>query len=292
MRFSFLSLKKTRDYGKVFQIAHEIHDCAYQLLEEFNEKKIDLLNLPPHKRISLFFLTRALKTYSAIIILCQKGYTQDVSALIRSLLENLISLKYILRDAHSADQKTARFVDYKWVILKRYVSGTEANIEEDTIAQHVDVFKQKYSISSDKALVTWSGKSIRDMARSVDKDFLEEYDSTFRLCSRFSHPSIIGDKDFFTFENMTMTFSAAPSPSGNSTLITKAILYLLDFLRILDALFELSYTSNLDGIYKEVQAAFAKNAAAEAKNAKKNTGIVEKNAQKKIIVQFDTSFRR
>ena len=247
--------KADSENKEIFDAAEEAYGLCALLLKEFNSKKIKLSKLSPHKRIFLFFFTRAMKTYSAVRILCTNGYGQDASTLLRSLLENLISVKYILYGPGTADQKTVRFVDYKWVIFKRYLSedkhgfgkdlGEDIPLNKTMIIGKVDEYKKKYKISSDKGLITWSGKPLRDMARLVNEALLEEYEFVFRHCSRFSHPSIIGDKEYLNYKNSTLTLSSLPTTIGAVSNLKKAILYLLDFLKMGNILFGLSYEGKI-----------------------------------------------
>ncbi|MFA5038824.1 MAG: DUF5677 domain-containing protein [Candidatus Omnitrophota bacterium] len=220
-----------------------------RLLEAFNQKGLRLSQVAPHKRILLLFFTRAIKTFNAIRFLCEAGYGQDVSILLRSFLENLISTKYILSDPLSADQKAARFVGYKWVMLKRQraekpQSGLtqEQGEEADFINKQFAEFKQKNNIISDKALLTWSGRSIRDMARFSDQKLLDEYDKNFRTCSRFSHPSILGDDAYVQDAGDILKFSPLPSSSGVEGPLRSAIDYMEEFSLLFKTVFGLSET--------------------------------------------------
>lgn len=215
------------EHRELFDFSDEINHFTSSLLNEFNNRRIKLFDLPAYQRIFLFIVTRSIKTYASILVLCKAGYGQDVSTLLRSLLENLVTAKYIIHDPLTADEKARRFVAYKWVIFKRQLPEQEkmfrsANSEQKNelfekkqkIQKKVDEFKVNFHITSDKALITWSGKSIRDMAKKVDHKLLDEYEKTFRLCSRFSHPSILGDNEYLIQDNNNLIFSLFLRTSG------------------------------------------------------------------------------
>lgn len=281
---------------ELFGLTEEISKFARLLLKGFNSKKLNLLELPAHKRICLFFLARAIKTYSAIELLCQEGYGQDVSTLLRSLLENLISLKYILYEPSSSDEKAVRFVEYKWVIFKRYLPQeekkqdsyeSESFLEKGMIMDKFKEYKQKYNISSDKALISWSGKSVRDMAKLVDKNLLREYELTFRLCSRFSHPSIIGDKEYLDYQNNILTFSPFPSSIGITPNLKSAINYLYDFLYIFNDLFNLNSNSGLQDLNKKIARVFQMEKYNKPMSFKKSISGLDKEHKEKILLKFN-----
>lgn len=247
-------------------VGEKLEELINDILTEFNSKDIKLAHVSSHKRIFIFFLTRSIKSYRAIKTLCKEGFGQDISTLLRSLLESLISVQYILSDPKDADNKAIRFVDYKWIIFKRYISNIrEIDTEKiddllmkklisrkDTVLEKFDAFKKKYNIKSDKALVTWSGRTIRDMAKAAGPELLEEYDSTFRLSSRFSHPSIIGDRAYIKYIETNMTFSITSSLIGVATNFRIAISYTLEFLKIFNNAFNLNFAKRLEEIKNDV----------------------------------------
>ena len=251
---------------ELFELGDKVKRLADDLLENFNAKQIKLKDIPPHKRNCIFFFTRALKTYGAITALAQEGYGQDISPLLRSLLENLISVKYVLNHLPSADDKAKRLVEYKWVIFKRYISNEKDNVTSEMdpfrkelmsnkslIEKKVEEFKKEFKITSDKALITWSGRSMRDMAKMISQTLLEEYDSTFRLSSRFSHPSIMGDRQYLDYEDNYIVFSALPSSVGVDSNYVIAMIYLAEFIDIFNTLFGLKTESQIKALKAELK---------------------------------------
>lgn len=249
------------DFKELFDMAFEVEDTTWGLLDKFNQREMKLFDFPPHQRIFLFVLTRSIKTYSSILHLCKQGYGQDVSNLLRTLLENLITVKYILRHKDTANDLAKRFVSYKWIIFKRHLADQEKNVplmgeaekeeflkKKTVILKHVEEFKKTFNIVSDKALLTWSGKTVRDMAKFVDEKLLEEYETTFRLCSRFSHPSILGDQEYIIQDNKHLIFSPLPSSIGVVVNLKNAIKYMLEFLNIIDALYAFHYQPTLNDL--------------------------------------------
>jgi hypothetical protein len=237
-------------YKELFAFIDQISILIKDILNEFNSKTIKMSGLEPRKKIFLFFLARGIKTFNAIELLCRKGYGQDSATLLRSLLENLISIKYILCDFAAADKKTYRFVNYKWVIFKRFLSEDKTPDERKLILDKFEEYKKEHNIISDKALITWSGKTIKDMANAVDNKLCEEYDSVFRFCSRFSHPSIVGDKEYINYEDKVFTMKPLPSDIGIVISLNKSTAYLMDFLKLHNSLFNLNYDNSLQKIDK------------------------------------------
>ncbi len=281
---------------ELFDLAKKVKADSFLFLENFEARNVKLDDLAPYQRIFLFFLTKAIKTYSAICILCQEGYGQDACVLLRSLLESLISVKYMLLDLDSADEKALRFVEYKWVILKRYLSETKNGLENEQkddlyskkklIIDKFNEYKRKYNIVSDRALLSWSGKTIKDMARITDKNLFREYESAFRIYSRFSHASIIGDNEYMDFKNNILTFSPSPGTIAVTSALKNAINYTMDFLRVFNDMFNLHYETRIRKLECNITEVFNMDKYKEIPAIEKS---YTKEEFKKMLVKFDIS---
>ncbi|MBF0478022.1 MAG: hypothetical protein HQL26_00930 [Candidatus Omnitrophica bacterium] len=243
-----------KTHGELFDAAHHLDQYSHQVLEKFNQKTIVLFDLRPCQRIFLFILTRSLKTYTSILYLCEKGYGQDASPLLRSLLENLITAQYILHNPAISNDLAKRFVAYKWVILKRQLSDQEQHTERTKIIlEKAEEFKKTFKVKSDRALLTWSGKTVRDMAKQIDKKWLYEYETIFRLCSRFSHPSILGDNEYMILDEKKLVFSSLPSDIGIVPNLPNAAKYCLEFLMIINDLFKFNCEKDITAHSQELE---------------------------------------
>lgn len=258
------------EYRSLFDLADDARRCVDHLLEGFNRRAIKLFDLSAERRIFLFILTRSIKTYSSIVVLCRQGYGQDVATLLRGLLENLITAEYILYDPKHANHLAARFVAYKWIIFKRSLPEQEKLIKDASeekkqefykrkaiVAKHVDDFKKKFKITSDRAFLTWSGKTVRDMAKHVSIGLLAEYDETFRQCSKFSHPSILGDQEYMIRDKKNLTFSPQPSAIGVAVNLRLAIKYFLEFAELINEQLELESKEKIDQLRQQYADIFA-----------------------------------
>ncbi|MDD5730341.1 MAG: DUF5677 domain-containing protein [Candidatus Omnitrophica bacterium] len=291
---------KTKIYeenGEMFDLAEEIRRSSVLFLKNFNSRKVKLASLEPRKRIFLFFLTKIIKTYSAVYALCREGYGQDVCPLLRSSLETLISAKYILYDPAAADKNAARFVEYKWVIFKRYLGEFEKgpldksqgkiSSSKQLILEKFKEYKEKYGISSDRGLLTWSGKPIRDMAKLVDEKLLGEYESAFRIDSRFSHPSILSDNEYLDYDDYILKLSPLPSDAGVVTNLKRAITYLIEFLGLFNELFGLQYEARLMELQSRVDEVFNMEKYKKEITFGKSFPNLNKKDLEKVLVQFD-----
>ncbi len=287
------------DNPELFKLGEDAYRISDLLTKKFNERGLSLGDLTPSQRIFLFFWVRAVKTYSSISLLCAKGYGQDVATLLRSLLENMIAIKFILNNPKTADSLAVRFVEYKWIIFKRYLPEEEQRIKKASyeikekfykksraISEKVEEFKKKYQIVSDKALITWSGHSIRDMAKMAGHELLEEYDYTFRLCSRFAHSSILGDKDYVHKEEDVLILSSVPSSVGVFDNLKNAIKYLVEFLMIFNNFYSLDHMQFIDQLKSDLNSAVSIDK--DRKNILPESPLIAtlKTSNQRIVLQF------
>ncbi|NTV28958.1 MAG: hypothetical protein HGA80_02635 [Candidatus Omnitrophica bacterium] len=252
--------------SELFELSQHVDGQARLLLKELNHRRLRLFDLAAHQRIFLFILMRSLKSYKSILLMCQEGFGQDVSTLLRSLLENLITARYILRELRSADELAKRFVTYKWVILRRDLEEDERELglldeaakesfarRKAMILDKTEEFKKTFKIISDRALVTWSGRTVRDMAKAVDRKLLDEYGKTFRLCSRFSHPGILGDQEYMIQDGKSLVFSPLPSEIGVRSNLLNAVSYALSFVELTAGLFRLGHKEEIAVLGAELE---------------------------------------
>jgi hypothetical protein len=288
---------RRREQGEeLARLMEEAQEAAYMLLREVNARQITLVSLPPSKRIFLFFLTKALKTFSAVRQLCAKGYEQDVCLLLRSLLETLISVRYILHTG-DPDGKAVRFVEYKWIMFKRALSDAREESSDDRagtsdrlkelVERKCQEFKKKYAIISDKALVTWSGRSIRDMAKLADKALLREYNDAFRFFSRFSHPNIIGDNEYMRFQGDSVVFLPAARGGDFSVHVGMSVKYLAELLSTCCHLFNLSSCERIDALKGRCEELWERVIRDDAGSQSVDKQGVKKESLKGVRVNFE-----
>lgn len=262
--FKFENIK--RNY-ELFTLATDFHVLLKDASNIFNLRSLRLNTLPIHKIVFLYLYNSSVKSYSAIHLLCLEGYGQDSSIILRSLLENLITAKYILYDIKSADYKAKRFEEYRWVEVKNSLEYWEMRdayqdeklkkeilSKKKEVMQNVEDFIKKYNIKNKNDLLRWSGISIRKMAEEVS--MLEEYLLTYKLCCSFSHPSFIGSLERTKKTLEGINFSSNPSFKGIIEDMKSAILYLYDFLRIYNNVFNLNIEKKLEEIYEKTITTF------------------------------------
>jgi hypothetical protein len=143
----------------------------------------------------LTLFSKSCKTLRAIRLLCLAGLSSDANALLRPLLECLISMLYLSQDdkgekgdqyfafCHMQAQKTLNALRANPVLNDMVTDEIEKKIKDQSTAiigeMGEDEFSRRYRASH------WSGESIEAIARKVGLEVI--YDLPFRLSSQAIH---------------------------------------------------------------------------------------------------------
>ena len=164
----------------------------------------------PKDSLTSVTLTKAYKTHSAIILLCQEGYGEDASVLNRTMFELLITILYILKDP--TDERAYRYYSYDWVLRKKMLRYAEqrpeliiqlenriTNLKVDDVSieevnRKAKQVQEKFKYKNNR----WSDRTLADMSKEVDKE--NHYQTMYRLASQYTHslPRVINDYVKFT----------------------------------------------------------------------------------------------
>lgn len=182
----------------------QIHDNFKQLIS-FNYELRSIISdaldreqklKGPIDAITSFSLGKAFKTQGAILTLCEFGYGEDATALVRTLFEIMVNTAYIRQD--STDERAYRYLAYDWVIRKKmfdYASkkmeivkifdkgketGNTASVIKNVIEQE-KIVQDKYKYHHNR----WSDDDIARMAELVGRS--DAYNTVYRLQCQFSH---------------------------------------------------------------------------------------------------------
>ena len=229
---------------KLIQSNIALRDIAHRLTQKYQSSgKVPTDN---KEMLVLLFLTKAQKTHAAIMLLCSDGYGQDAVVLSRSILELLITIKYILAD--STDGRVDRYVSHDWVLRSELYENLK-NREElaviptekiQEIKANADAAQKKYGY---KPYGGWSDKTMYYMAKEIGEE------SNFNICygiqCSFSHSSARSMMEYMKESDGQYVFDAGKS----ERYINPALAMAFDFQKSLcleaDKLFSLGFTEEL-----------------------------------------------
>jgi len=191
-----------------------------------------------YKGVLVYFGLKALKTHCSIEHLLEDGYIEDSKALLRSLLELVIQLKYISQEPSEREKRAKLYMEYeivaRWHLMQadRKLHGQDTawprpdNLEayeqlQDEYNRVKENYPQKYS---------WSGlRSIKKMAEQVG--FEREYDYQYAVDSQFVHSGPLASRPYISACEEGMKLNFLPdNPRQYTQTMRETCLYSLDII--------------------------------------------------------------
>jgi len=162
--------------------------CSRELRSLADDLIGQIVHVSSDKEIfAVFCFAKAHKTQGAVLLLCENGLGQDAAMLMRSLIDILITLFYILDDP--GDERMQRYFDYDWILRKKMFVYCKSRPELLALMPHDDVkiveeqakiAQQKYGYERN-----WSNKNIREMAEEIGR--VDLYATVYSLQSQIIH---------------------------------------------------------------------------------------------------------
>lgn len=190
--------------------------CLLEVAEgiNFSQLLISTINTEPAKMVLLFLSRRSIKSAYAFILLDKRGYGEDVYPILRSILENTINIKFIYSQ-NECDLWAERYIEYQNVLSKKTANNYLKHGEKDNLIsfirekcseldQEISSLKSKYGSNFGDYPYTWSGKTIRQMARDCKMEYY--YDVIYNFWSDFCHGNIRSSNGYMESINNQIKF--------------------------------------------------------------------------------------
>ena len=208
-----------------------------------------------HRRtLLLLLLTKGLKTYHAIQLLCLQGYGQDAMLLMRSFFELVVTAQYLTQT--DTRQRVAQFRAY-YNILSAQLIDVRKN--DPTFVQSLKErgARTLRKIGSDRqrakrrfpffrgGAMGWTGSNLEQVAAAVGQK--GAYDSLYRLSSQFEHPSFFALHRYVFPAARTIAEAVTPSREHVNQVLASLFIEMLILLEVIIRAFRL-------GMYRELKA--------------------------------------
>ncbi len=206
----------------MFTQDHNAHFNSADRLTAFSKSQINASVLPKlnsaESTVLVLFLTRAHTTFAAGVHLCRNGYAVDSVMQSRNLVEQLVTLRFILTNVGTAE----RWVEYDAASKKRTLDrvlglGDEFSelkscwsAQEAQIENNYQSFKAKYKADFNKYYWAGAGNSIRELSKKADSQ--ELYDYFYGSCSEVIHGTVSTSRYYFKLNNTVPTFYPGATP--------------------------------------------------------------------------------
>ncbi len=143
------------------------------------------------QRLAFAFASKSAKTYRGVLRLAEAGLGEPSLILIRSIFEDLVNLRYINSDPEGLVEL---FLDFHILEKKKYFDyWEEAALDDSQVQELKKVWESEFESRYEQILKNypkrtyWSGKNLKEMAKSVDIELLRTYCSLYPYVSGFAH---------------------------------------------------------------------------------------------------------
>lgn len=213
-----LCTQLAQDYAELFAHAENAHQAAVGVVLRVETALIE--SSASNKGVSVVIaglLTKALKTFRAIQLVCEAGLGQDASVLLRQLFETTLAVGFILK-TDSVNRATMLVVHERQrhlVMLRelRRLSGTEgiATDEDVKAAEHVLQVTADHLGADlvDSVRRHWSGNSVEWAAGELGLSSF--YGTLYRITSSIAHGSDVMTHFSLDISSGTPTLKLIPT---------------------------------------------------------------------------------
>jgi len=171
----------------------------------------------------IFFKSQ--QTIISILILCNEGNRNDAGMLLRSLYENYIQNRYIIKHKKGLEflnylspaRKIYFNLDYTKELLQKSLNDEQYEKIENEINRRFEEVKSDYLTKNGKIRDKWSNVSLKDMA--IDLDECRRHDFIMKTFSADVHCDIFGIKEMIISERTSTIFDNSPKVEGLDTIL-------------------------------------------------------------------------
>lgn len=211
------------------------------------------------RKTLIFILAKNIKTLQAIEILCRNGFGQDALPLLRSMLESVINLGYIILDKENRGQLYLEYECFLKLKSGRILLRTNSRVDRVSIQNRIQQLERKWDTVKHKFLnrrgricSTWSCKNLREMA--VDANLLNVYEWTYPLCSAYTHTtSSVAHSYVLGVDKKGVVIEVGTSPQFIGAVLPTATSLLIYVLDSVNNEFNSGFKTNIDNLKEELQ---------------------------------------
>jgi len=260
-----IPIQEVKFYNQ-FRVYFDINEELVKLIDNIFQENTIKHNNNPLRGTAIFLITKAIKTNAATWHLSADGYGEDAGLLVRSLFNLVINLYYI--SSEGSEDRARRFIAHhafargenlqtlkKWPEFSNN-SGKIGRVENKILNEAKRVCS-KYKFKPKKS---WSGKSILEMAKSIDSQspsknnaMEKNYDILYNYLSDFEHSNIMASGSYLKADKKGWYPQINPSDNLLKENLATSTGFLLMVLDKFCDIFDLEYKTPLEDILKKLQ---------------------------------------
>jgi len=242
---------------EIYELNNSLLKLAENLQDEFSHRKIKRDTLTADLYLLCFFFTKASKSASAIVLLCQEGYCEDAYILARSVFEILVKSLYIFKT--DSIERARAFILYdnlekrkqfrKIVNWNKEKGRTHKDMEKELDkAEKICVDLEKdYQIDTVK--VRWPQKRLEELSKEVD--LLHQYYTSYWISSLYVHTLARSSRSFVSQTDSGLSFYIGPTEKLSKDVLIWSFDLFGRLVREFDNQFDLGYKEKISEIEEE-----------------------------------------
>lgn len=252
-------------------LAKEKIEKLFQLginLAEKIKSKVDSLNATDEKQIAFrgamfFFFCKAYKSYQAVHLLWDRGFSEDASILARTIFELELQARYMREDP----KRVRLFLEYDPVLRYRlYLRLKELGI--NTFVDEMEKRKSELSELKDQYETfnsnypsgnNWWGGTVRQLADQFNKEVQLYYAGAYLMESNMVHSNVAAVKEYMKNHRSNIEVNCYPLVSNDIIVPSFATVRFLGVLSIVAEALELNLDVEIDYAFREYKKILSEN---------------------------------
>ncbi|RPI05436.1 MAG: hypothetical protein EHM64_06515 [Ignavibacteriae bacterium] len=264
-------IDEVKKYVREFDNFNELITISKQIFVDKN-KSNEIRDTNEWNFPLLLIYTKYVSTCESVLILCQQGKGHDAACLTRSLPESLINFLTILKNPKYYGLMYRRSYFITRLEGHGKTKNHEFNKGKDYFDWNIDEFMIEEEIKSqDEALIKinpdynkidqskhdqrgeWSGLSFKEMANSLGKEVLWQYEYYYWLLSDFSHNNPFWLQVDFINDNDSHKIKIGENPSQDFVQFITMVAgeYLLNMIVNANTFFQLGKENIIEPVKNE-----------------------------------------
>jgi len=237
---------------EINELNNSLLKLAENLQDKFSNEKIKIDTLTADLYLLCFFFTKASKTASAVVMLCQEGYAEDACILVRTILEIVAKSLYIfksdsierarvfiLHDKYERRKQLEKIVGWN---RKNTIGNKELEEELERVKVECISLERDFKVSKNK--IMWPNLEV--LCKEVGLS--DNYYTVYWLSSLYVHTLIRSSRSFVSKTDSGVSFYIGP----DEKLSQDVLIWLFDLNRLIvrefDNRFNLGYKEKISEV--------------------------------------------
>jgi len=253
-------VKQFPSLSKKFNFMAKLGESLYSYAERTPSLKGKCEEELMYKFVFFHMMLKAMKSLKAMYELLQLGCVEDAIIILRSIQEILINMLYIQKDPF---QRSRLYAEYDFYVRWRRYELSKEIYPAESIAPPEDqpdalsILKREYDRieKNYRRPYSWSGKSILDMARDVQRDKI--YELTYAKHSDYVHSNPNSASRYVQEHGDGLIVDMDPKSEGDFIPeMVDACVHTVEIAKLFNQAFNAGFKNDIEELEKEFMEIF------------------------------------